>query len=197
MKNLKYVLAGILFVLGVYFLSVIFFKGEAMPTVKLTTSMGEITIQLDQENAPITTENFIKYVESGFYNGTIFHRVIPNFMIQGGGHLEDMTPKDDKLDPILNEANNGLQNVRGSIAMARTANPHSASSQFFINHVDNPFLNFRTNQVDEGWGYAVFGQVIEGIEVVDEIAGVQTGSLKGYQDVPVEVVVLLRAELVN
>lgn len=197
MKNLKYVLAGILFVLGVYFLSVIFFKGEAMPTVKLTTSMGEITIQLDQENAPITTENFLKYVESGFYDGTIFHRVIPNFMIQGGGHLEDMTPKDDKLDPILNEANNGLQNVRGSIAMARTANPHSASSQFFINHVDNPFLNFRTNQVDEGWGYAVFGQVIEGIEVVDEIAGVQTGSLKGYQDVPVEVVVLLKAELVN
>ncbi len=192
-----YVLAGILFVLGVYFLSVIFFKGEAMPTVKLTTSMGEITIQLDQENAPITTENFLKYVESGFYDGTIFHRVIPNFMIQGGGHLEDMTPKDDKLDPILNEANNGLQNVRGSIAMARTANPHSASSQFFINHVDNPFLNFRTNQVDEGWGYAVFGQVIEGIEVVDEIAGVQTGGLKGYQDVPVEVVVLLKAELVN
>ena len=197
MKNLKYVLAGILFVLGVYFLSVIFFKGEAMPTVKLTTSMGEITIQLDQENAPITTENFLKYVESGFYDGTIFHRVIPNFMIQGGGHLEDMTPKDDKLDPILNEANNGLQNVRGSIAMARTANPHSASSQFFINHVDNPFLNFRTNQVDEGWGYAVFGQVIEGIEVVDEIAGVQTGGLKGYQDVPVEVVVLLKVELVN
>ena len=197
MKNLKYVLAGILFVLGVYFLSVIFFKGEAMPTVKLTTSMGEITIQLDQENAPITTENFLKYVESGFYDGTIFHRVIPNFMIQGGGHLEDMTPKDDKLDPILNEANNGLQNVRGSIAMARTANPHSASSQFFINHVDNPFLNFRTNQVDDGWGYAVFGQVIEGIEVVDEIAGVQTGGLKGYQDVPIEVVVLLKAELVN
>ena len=197
MKNLKYVLAGILFVFGVYFLSVIFFKGEAMPTVKLTTSMGEITIQLDQENAPITTENFLKYVESGFYDGTIFHRVIPNFMIQGGGHLEDMTPKDDKLDPILNEANNGLQNVRGSIAMARTANPHSASSQFFINHVDNPFLNFRTNQVDEGWGYAVFGQVIEGIEVVDEIAGVQTGGLNGYQDVPVEVVVLLKAELVN
>ena len=197
MKNLKYVLAGILFVLGVYFLSVIFFKGEAMPTVKLTTSMVEITIQLDQENAPITTENFLKYVESGFYDGTIFHRVIPNFMIQGGGHLEDMTPKDDKLDPILNEANNGLQNVRGSIAMARTANPHSASSQFFINHVDNPFLNFRTNQVDDGWGYAVFGQVIEGIEVVDEIAGVQTGGLKGYQDVPVEVVVLLKAELVN
>ena len=197
MKNLKYVLAGILFVLGVYFLSVIFFKGEAMPTVKLTTSMGEITIQLDQENAPITTENFLKYVESGFYDGTIFHRVIPNFMIQGGGHLEDMTPKDDKLDPILNEANNGLQNVRGSIAMARTANPHSASSQFFINHVDNPFLNFRTNQVDEGWGYAVFGQVTEGIEVVDEIAGVQTGGLKGYQDVPIEVVVLLKAELVN
>ena len=197
MKNFKYVLAGILFVLGVYFLSVIFFKGEAMPTVKLTTSMGEITIQLDQENAPITTENFLKYVESGFYDGTIFHRVIPNFVIQGGGHLEDMTPKDDKLDPILNEANNGLQNVRGSIAMARTANPHSASSQFFINHVDNPFLNFRTNQVDDGWGYAVFGQVIEGIEVVDEIAGVQTGGLKGYQDVPVEVVVLLKAELVN
>ena len=160
MKNLVYVLAGFLLVMGVYFL---LNKEEAMPKVKMTTSYGEIVIELDKENAPITTENFLSYVESGFYNETVFHRVISGFMNQGGGHLADMTPKDEKLDPIQNEANNGLKNNRGTIAMARTANPHSASSQFFINHADNAFLNFRTNQVDEGWGYAVFGQVIEGM----------------------------------
>ena len=194
MKNLVYVLAGFLLVIGVYFL---LNKEEAMPKVKMTTSYGEIVIELDKENAPITTENFLSYVESGFYNETVFHRVISGFMIQGGGHLADMTPKDEKLDPIQNEANNGLKNYRGTIAMARTANPHSASSQFFINHADNAFLNFRTNQVDEGWGYAVFGQVIEGMEVVDKIADVETGSVGPYQDVPVEAITVLKTEVVN
>jgi len=194
MKNLVYMLAGFLLVIGVYFL---LNKEEAMPKVKITTSYGEIVIELDKENAPITTENFLSYVESGFYNETIFHRVISGFMIQGGGHLTDMTPKDEKLDPIQNEANNGLKNNRGTIAMARTANPHSASSQFFINHADNAFLNFRTNQVDEGWGYAVFGQVIEGMEVVDKIAAVETTSMGPHQDVPVEVITVLNTELVE
>ena len=194
MKNLVYVLAGFLLVMGVYFL---LNKEEAMPKVKMTTSYGEIVIELDKENAPITTENFLSYVESGFYNETIFHRVISGFMIQGGGHLADMTPKDEKLDPIQNEANNGLKNNRGTIAMARTANPHSASSQFFINHADNAFLNFRTNQVDEGWGYAVFGQVIEGMEVVDKIADVETGSVGPYQDVPVEAITVLKTEVID
>lgn len=194
MKNLVYILAGFLLVMGVYFL---LNKEEAMPKVKITTSYGEIVIELDKENAPITTENFLSYVESGFYNETIFHRVISGFMIQGGGHLPDMTPKDEKLDPIQNEANNGLKNDRGTIAMARTADPHSASSQFFINHADNAFLNFRTNQVDEGWGYAVFGQVIEGMEVVDKIADVETTSMGPYQDVPVEAITVLKTELVD
>ena len=165
-----------------------------MNKVKLTTSYGEIIIELDSENAPITTENFLSYVDSGFYDDTIFHRVISNFMIQGGGHNEDMSSKDNKLKPIQNEANNGLRNDRGTIAMARTANPHSATSQFFINHVDNEFLNFRTNQVDEGWGYAVFGKVTEGLEIVDQIAGVETTSVPPYQDVPVEPIKILKAE---
>ena len=194
MKNLVYVLAGFLLVMGVYFL---LNKEEAMPKVKMTTSYGEIVIELDKENAPITTENFLSYVESGFYNETVFHRVISGFMIQGGGHLADMTPKDEKLDPIQNEANNGLKNDRGTIAMARTADPHSASSQFFINHADNAFLNFRTNQVDEGWGYAVFGQVIEGMEVVDKIADVETTSMGLYQDVPVEAITVLKTEVLD
>tara|TARA_B100000427_G_C15242091_1_gene478261 strand:- start:8 stop:592 length:585 start_codon:yes stop_codon:yes gene_type:complete len=194
MKNLFYALAGFLLVMGLYFL---LNKEEVMPKVKMTTSYGEIIIELDKENAPITTENFLSYVESGFYNETVFHRVISGFMIQGGGHLADMTAKDDKLDPIQNEANNGLRNDRGSIAMARTANPHSASSQFFINHADNAFLNFKTNQVDEGWGYAVFGKVIEGMEVVDRIADVETTSMGPYQDVPVEAITVLKTELVD
>jgi cyclophilin family peptidyl-prolyl cis-trans isomerase len=179
--------------------ALIFFmnQGEKMTKVKLNTSYGAIVIELDSENAPITTENFLSYVDSGFYDETIFHRVISNFMIQGGGHNEDMSAKDNKLDPIQNEANNGLKNDRGTIAMARTANPHSASSQFFINHVDNDFLNFRTNQVDEGWGYAVFGKVVEGLDVVDQIAATQTTSVPPYQDVPVEPIKILKAERVD
>tara|TARA_B100001989_G_C24468125_1_gene427764 strand:- start:435 stop:995 length:561 start_codon:yes stop_codon:yes gene_type:complete len=167
---------------------------EKMPKVKLTTSMGDIVLELDEVNAPISTENFLNYIESGFYEGTVFHRVISGFMIQGGGHLADMTPKDDKLEPILNEANNGLVNSRGTIAMARTADPHSASSQFFINHADNNFLNFTTDEVDQGWGYAVFGKVVEGMEVVDQIAEVKTTSVGPYQDVPVMAITLISAE---
>ena len=197
MKILKYALAGFLFVMGVYFLFNTLMKEEAMPKVKLITSYGDIVLELDQENAPISTENFLSYVESGFYNETIFHRVISGFMIQGGGHLEDMTPKDADLEPITNEANNGLRNDRGTVAMARTAYPHSATSQFFINHKDNDFLNFRTNQVEEGWGYAVFGKVTEGMEVVDEIAAVQTTAVSYYQDVPAEAIKILKAEVIE
>ena len=197
MKNLKYVLAGFLFVMGVYFLFNTLMKEEAMPKVKLITSYGDIVLELDQENAPISTENFLSYVESGFYNETIFHRVISGFMIQGGGHLEDMTAKDADLEPITNEANNGLRNDRGTVAMARTAYPHSATSQFFINHKDNDFLNFRTNQVEEGWGYAVFGKVTEGMEVVDKIAAVQTTAVSYYQDVPAEAIKILKAEVIE
>ena len=197
MKILKYVLVGFLFVMSVYFLFNVLMKEEAMPKVKLTTSYGDIVLELDQENAPISTENFLSYVESGFYNETIFHRVISGFMIQGGGHLEDMTAKDADLDPITNEANNGLRNDRGTVAMARTAYPHSATSQFFINHKDNDFLNFRTNQVEEGWGYAVFGKVTEGMDVVDKIADVQTTAVSYYQDVPVEAIKILEAEVID
>ena len=197
MKILKYVLAGFLFVMSVYFLFNVLMKEEAMPKVKLTTSYGDIVLELDQENAPISTENFLSYVESGFYNETIFHRVISGFMIQGGGHLEDMTAKDADLEPITNEANNGLRNDRGTVAMARTAYPHSATSQFFINHKDNDFLNFRTNQVEEGWGYAVFGKVTEGMDVVDKIADVQTTAVSYYQDVPVEAIKILEAVVID
>ena len=190
MKNI-YILISLV-ILG--FLIYVFNKGETMPKVKLTTSVGDIVIELDSENAPISTENFLSYVDSGFYNGTIFHRVIFNFMIQGGGLLEDMSSKDQKLEAILNEADNGLLNERGTIAMARTSSPHSATSQFFINHVDNGFLNYRGNQSDQDCGYAVFGKVVEGIEVVDNIAGVETSASPPHQDVPVEAVVLVKAE---
>ena len=197
MKNLSYALAGFLFVMGLYFLFNTFIREEAMPKVKLTTSYGDIVLELDQENAPISTENFVNYVENGFYDETIFHRVISGFMVQGGGFLDDMTPKDDKLEPIINEANNGLKNFRGTIAMARTSDPHSATSQFFINHKDNDFLNFTTNQYDQGWGYAVFGKVTEGLDVVDKIADVQTTSVQVYQDVPVETIKILKAEVLD
>ena len=197
MKIIRSVLAGFLFVMVLYFLFNTFIREEAMPKVKLTTSYGDIVLELDQENAPISTENFVNYVENGFYDETIFHRVISGFMVQGGGFLDDMTPKDDKLEPITNEANNGLRNDRGTIAMARTSDPHSATSQFFINHKDNDFLNFTTNQYDQGWGYAVFGKVTEGLDVVDKIADVQTTSVQVYQDVPVETIKILKAEVLD
>lgn len=162
--------------------------------VKLHTNFGAITIELDTEKAPITTANFLEYVENGFYSNTIFHRVIDGFMIQGGGFEPGMKQKQTNA-PIKNEANNGLKNSIYTIAMARTPNPDSASSQFFINVNDNDFLNF-TSPTSQGWGYCVFGKVTEGTEVVDAIRKVRTGNKAGHQDVPVEDVIIERAEVV-
>lgn len=161
--------------------------------VKLHTNFGEIVLELDVEKAPVTVANFLQYVESGFYNNTIFHRVIDGFMIQGGGFDPDMRQKPTQPS-IKNEANNGLQNKKYTIAMARTPNPDSASSQFFINTADNDFLNFSA-PTSQGWGYCVFGKVTSGTEVVDKIGKVKTGNRNGHQDVPLENVVIERAEL--
>lgn len=162
--------------------------------VKLHTRFGVITLELDAEKAPETVKNFLAYVEAGHYDGTIFHRVIKDFMIQGGGMLPDMSQKPAPAT-VKNEANNGLKNDRGTIAMARTSEPHSASAQFFINTVDNDFLNFRS-ETTQGWGYAVFGKVIEGMDVVDQIRAVKTGRSGYHSDVPVEAVVIDKAEVV-
>ena len=156
--------------------------------ILMTTTVGPMTLELDAENAPKTVENFLSYVSSGFYDGTIFHRVINNFMVQGGGFTADMEQKATQA-PIENEANNGLKNVRGTIAMARTQDPHSATAQFFINVQDNDFLN-HTGENMQGWGYAVFGKVTEGEDVLDKIRCVQTGSQAGHQDVPVEPIII-------
>ena len=158
------------------------------PKVCLDTNYGKIIIELNPEKAPISTENFIAYVKDEFFNSTIFHRVIPNFMIQGGGFLEGMIQKSTN-DNIKNEADNGLPNTRGSIAMARTPDPDSASSQFFINLKDNDFLNY-TAPTAQGWGYCVFAEVTEGMDVVDSIAKVQTSNQMGHGDVPVEPVII-------
>jgi len=161
--------------------------------VKLHTNFGTITLELDAEKAPITTANFLSYVESGFYANTIFHRVIDGFMIQGGGFEPGMRQKPTNA-PIKNEANNGLANKTYTIAMARTPNPDSASSQFFINVNDNDFLNFSA-PTSQGWGYCVFGKVVDGMDVVDTIKKVKTGNKSGHQDVPLEDVVIERAEV--
>ncbi len=162
--------------------------------IKLTTTMGEIVIELNAEKAPITSVNFEEYVKAGFFDGLIFHRVIDNFMIQGGGFDTDMNQKEGRA-PITNEADNGLTNDKYTIAMARTQDPHSASSQFFINTKDNGFLNYTAPTLN-GWGYAVFGKVVEGFDVVDAIGKVETGFSGFHQDVPVEQVVILKAEIV-
>lgn len=159
--------------------------------VKLHTNFGEITIELDAEKAPITVANFLNYVDKGFYDNTIFHRVINNFMIQGGGFDTDMNQKNTDAE-IKNEADNGLTNDKYTIAMARTSAPHSASSQFFINVADNDFLNF-TAPNGSGWGYCVFGKVSAGMDVIDKIRQVATTSRRGHQDVPVDNVVIERA----
>ncbi|MHC4616122.1 MAG: peptidylprolyl isomerase [Planctomycetota bacterium] len=161
-------------------------------TVKLETSKGDIIIELDEEAAPATVENFLRYVEEGFYEGTIFHRVIRNFMIQGGGFTANMVQKQTH-PPIVNEASNGLKNLRGTIAMARTPNPNSATSQFFINHKDNKSLDYVANR---NHGYAVFGKVVEGMDVVDAIAAVKTTKKGRYADVPIEAVVIKSAKVV-
>ena len=164
------------------------------PTVLIETTMGKITIELDMENAPETSKNFLAYVEDDYYVDTTFHRVIPNFMIQGGGLTADMRDKPSSRAPIENEANNGLKNERGTLAMARTSDPHSATSQFFINHVDNGFLDF-TSETLQGWGYAVFGRVTDGMDVVDAIARVPTGNKGGHQNVPSEAITITGVSL--
>ena len=163
--------------------------------VIMTTTVGPMTIELDADSAPKTVENFLSYVAGGFYDGTIFHRVIDNFMIQGGGFTADMEQKSTQA-PIENEANNGLKNQRGTIAMARTQDPHSATAQFFINVQDNDFLN-HTGENMQGWGYAVFGKVTDGEDVLDKIRGVQTGSQAGHQDVPVEPIIIESIAIIN
>jgi peptidyl-prolyl cis-trans isomerase B (cyclophilin B) len=168
---------------------------KANPRVLLSTSHGDIILELDQGKAPISSENFLAYAADGHFDGTIFHRVIPGFMIQGGGFTADMRQKSTKA-PIANEADNGLKNGRGTIAMARTSDPHSATSQFFINLTDNAFLDHK-GKTPQGWGYAVFGEVVEGMEVVDAIARVATGTSGPHSDVPKEPVVLDRVSLVE
>lgn len=164
------------------------------PQVRLETTKGLIVLELDPQAAPKTVENFIAYVREGFYNGTIFHRVIKGFMIQGGGMLPGLVNKAGR-DPIRNEASSKLSNTKGTIAMARTSNPHSASSQFFINTADNPNLDFKSRS-RSGWGYCVFGRVVKGMEVVERIESVPTMSVSGYKDVPSRAIVIERAVLV-
>ncbi len=163
--------------------------------VKLTTTLGTITIQLNTEKAPISSKNFIEYVKEGFYDGTIFHRVIPDFMAQGGGFTADFEQKKTHAT-IKNEADNGLKNTRGSLAMARTSDPDSATAQFFINYKDTSFLDY-TSSTQSGWGYAVFGEVIEGMDVVDEMAKQPTGNHGGHQDVPKTDIVITKAEIIE
>jgi len=167
-------------------------KGSAPMKVKLTTSMGVVTVELNKEKAPVSTENFVKYVEAGHYNGTIFHRVIDGFMVQGGGFTKDMQQKPVQA-PIKNEAANGLKNDLYTLAMARTGVRDSATAQFFINVKQNDFLNYR-DESPQGWGYAVFGKVVEGQDVVDKIRKVATGSAGMHQNVPLEPVVIEKAE---
>lgn len=163
--------------------------------VVISTSKGDIHIQLDTENTPVTTENFLNYVRSGYYNNTIFHRVIAGFMIQGGGLNSDMEQKPTQA-AIKNEAKSGKQNKRGTIAMARTMDPHSATAQFFINVADNGFLNYSGDHT-QGFGYCVFGEVVEGMDIVDAIAKVKTGQNKGHADVPAEEISILEVKEVE
>ncbi|MGH8550346.1 MAG: peptidylprolyl isomerase [Methylococcales bacterium] len=165
------------------------------PKVMLQTSLGKIVIQLDPEKAPISSRNFLEYVKAGFYDGTIFHRVMPGFMAQGGGFDTGFNQKPTR-DPIRNEADNGLKNVRASVAMARTSIPDSATSQFFINTVDNGFLD-HTSPTVQGWGYAVFGQVVEGMDVVRQMENVSTGSRNGHQNVPLTDIVIEKATVLQ
>jgi len=162
------------------------------PVVVIETSLGDITVALDKAKAPLTVENFLGYVKSGFYSGTVFHRVMPGFMIQGGGYDAKLEEKQTR-PPVRNEASNGLRNRRGTIAMARTSDPHSASSQFFINLKDNPALDFGISR--DGWGYTVFGEVIGGMEVVDRIGAVPTTSRGIHDDVPQTAVTIKAARL--
>jgi len=162
--------------------------------VKMSTSKGDLRIELDDAKAPASVANFLAYVNKGFYDGTVFHRVIPNFMVQGGGFEAGMKQKDTDA-PIQNEAKNGLKNDKYTLAMARTSAPHSATAQFFINTTDNGFLN--NDQAQDGWGYAVFGKVVDGQSVVDQISGVKTGRKGFHENVPVDDVMIVKAEEVQ
>ena len=163
--------------------------------VRLQTSYGAVIVELDPSKAPKTVNNFVAYVRDGFYDGTLFHRVMDGFMIQGGGFLPGMVQKPTRA-PIENEAKNGLRNERGTVAMARTSDPHSATSQFFINVVDNDFLNY-TTETPSGWGYCVFGKVVDGLTVVDRIRGVPTGSRAGHKNVPLSDVLIEKMEVLE
>jgi peptidyl-prolyl cis-trans isomerase B (cyclophilin B) len=165
------------------------------PRVLLNTSLGDVTLELDGVNAPLSAANFVDYVTSGHFDGTIFHRVIPGFMVQGGGFTTDMVQKPTK-DPIANEAANGCKNYRGTLAMARTSDPDSASSQFFINVADNAFLD-HTAKTPQGWGYAVFGKVVDGLDVVDQIVKVPTGQNGSHSDVPRQPVSIDKASVLE
>ena len=184
--------------LAMFLLMGVFFMSEnadaQMTYVTLDTNYGIIKLELDGTKAPISTANFVKYVEDGFYDNVIFHRVIDGFMVQGGGFTREFVQK-ETLAPIKNEAANGLKNARGSIAMARTNDPNSATAQFFINLIDNDFLDFKDPSA-RGIGYAVFGRVVEGMDVVDKIAKVETGTNKGHQDVPKKTVIINKATVV-
>ncbi|MBW0454188.1 MAG: peptidyl-prolyl cis-trans isomerase [Candidatus Kinetoplastibacterium crithidii] len=167
-----------------------------MIKAKIQTNLGEITISLDKDKAPITVENFLHYVNTGFYDNTLFHRVIDGFMIQGGGLTKNLENKTSEKKPIENEANNGLKNDKYSIAMARTNDPHSATSQFFINVADNDFLNY-SSPTQNGWGYAVFGKVISGEDTIDKIKNSKTGNKGFHQNVPIEDIVIKTVEIIE
>jgi peptidyl-prolyl cis-trans isomerase B (cyclophilin B) len=192
MNYFRTVILLLICVLGLFLVSP---AGAENPRVAFQTSKGRIVLELNPEKAPGTVANFLAYVEAGFYDGTIFHRVIPGFMIQGGGFTVDMQQK-KTLPPIQNEADNRLTNDRGSIAMARTQVPHSATAQFFINVVNNDFLN-HSAKTERGWGYTVFGKVISGMEVVDAITTVPTGNRGRFRDVPTEAVIIESARQIN
>ena len=180
---MKKIIQRVLFILAAFSTQL---SLAANPTLEVQTSAGKMTIELYADKAPKSVANFLQYVKDGFYTDTVFHRVIPNFMIQGGGFDAKMTQKPTRA-PVENEARNGLKNDRGTLAMARTSNPHSATAQFFINHNNNAFLNFPGQ---DGWGYTVFGKVTQGLEVLDKIAAVPTGNQSGHQNVPLTPVVI-------
>lgn len=190
-----YKILVVLLIVTMFGMSKFAYAETVAPRVRLETNYGVIVLEFDQQAAPKTVENFLGYVRDGFYNGTIFHRVIKEFMIQGGGFTTDMQRKSTE-DPIQNEADNGLKNLSGTIAMARTSDLHSATSQFFINTVDNPYLDHKA-KTSQGWGYCVFGKVIEGMDVVKEIEAVKTTTKGLYKDVPVETVIIEKAEIVE
>ena len=195
-SKVKYILFLLVFIATSSYGDIIHYKNTSKETklIKLSTNMGDITLELYTDKAPETVANFLKYTKEGKLNGTIFHRVIPNFMIQGGGHLPDMS-QIDTFDPIVNESSNNISNKKGTIAMARTSSPNSATSQFFINLRDNEFLD-KENSAD-GYGYCVFGQVTEGIEIVEQIGVVATGNNAGHSDVPIENVIINSVEVIE